>query len=1042
MTDTQQAVDDRRSRRRRGRGWRRLAWTVAIVGVLVVLVVFVLPTPLARFVVDRQLDGLGIDHEGHETVVVDLWNSRVAVGPMLLSAGESEPAQIGSVEMTYALANAFQRQALIETFTVSGVDIHVRRLADGTLEINGIRPPAAAPEDDAPAASEEEAGLPFAFGMQTLEFVDSRLVFEDITGGTLALDLARFAIADFLSWEPETPETIVLEGALNGMPFAFSGTSTLFADPIAIDIEGGLEGATVDRLAQFTGPVGLDRQAGVLATQGRHRYTLRDGAIEGTSAGTIVIEGADMATPEGDTATADRLEIGYDLAPAVAPDQTLRIEGSVDVTADTLALETAAGEAVTLARGSFGVAEMRLFKGAELRADPGETAAATPANGDAPGLLQALAQALVALGREVLRHNVEGALTPTLALEDVALRAGGQSISVGDARLEAPGLDVRAVGETWSLATPLTLQARGIDVEGPQAATVGGLELAVDALEAETDLDEARIGLDLSLEVAEVGVRGPDDLDAELARLRLATDAFEIAGRPGSGRASGALALAAEGVAASLPAADGPMTVEIAGVEVALSPFTVEETDTVAVSTAGRLDANGIQAALAGGSPVSLALAGLGVEVAAASVTPSAQSVAGDLSLAELAAEMGGEPAQRIAIARLDVVGVDADPADVVAVERVVLAGLDAELGVAAFAGGGETDGEADAGGGDGGGGAAPPPLRLGALVVEEGSRVRVIDQSVGEAVQLRFDIAGIAAGPLDTTEPATRTDFTAELSVEETATLEARGSATPLQASPDADIDLRIDGFPLPLVSPYASRLGGVTIDSGELSLTLDGSASDGALEGLLGLRVADLFLGEPSEEAAARFEEDFGVPIGFAVGILKNENGVIDFELPVSGTVAAPSVDYSEVVTAAISGAVASVFPTNWLGGDDGRLSIEPVPFDAGSAELSEDGAAVADELVQILAQKGTLRIRLCGKAAAADLATLRGLDPAAAEPLGDASQDEVNRMLELALERGRAVRAYLIERHDIAEERIGECRTSYSLDGTAPPRAEFQL
>jgi hypothetical protein len=37
---------------------------------------------------------------------------------------------------------------------------------------------------------------------------------------------------------------------------------------------------------------------------------------------------------------------------------------------------------------------------------------------------------------------------------------------------------------------------------------------------------------------------------------------------------------------------------------------------------------------------------------------------------------------------------------------------------------------------------------------------------------------------------------------------------------------------------------------------------------------------------------------------------------------------------------------------------------------------------------------------------------------------------------------VRRYLVEQDGIAEDRIGECRTSYSFEGTAPPRAEFQL
>jgi hypothetical protein len=227
------------------------------------------------------------------------------------------------------------------------------------------------------------------------------------------------------------------------------------------------------------------------------------------------------------------------------------------------------------------------------------------------------------------------------------------------------------------------------------------------------------------------------------------------------------------------------------------------------------------------------------------------------------------------------------------------------------------------------------------------------------------------------------------------------------------------------------------VTIESGDLGLNVDADSAAGNLAGQVGLAVGDLFLGEPSADTAARFEQDFGVPLDFAVGLLKNDEGVIAFDLPLSGTVEAPVVDYGPVVAKAISGAAASLLPTNWFG-EGGAIAVEPVPFAPGSAALADDGTAVADGVAAMLAGKASLAIRVCGKGARADLAALRGLDPAAGEPLEPPSEAEV----ELALDRGRAVRGYLVERHAIAVDRIRDCRTTYSFDSDAPPRADFQL
>jgi hypothetical protein len=1051
MSETEPAPAPTEPAPRRRRWWRRLAWTVGILAVLGLLVVFVLPTPLARFVVDRQLTALGITHDGVDTVVVELWDNRVAVGPLRLSAGGAAPAQIGSVELTYSFANLFKRRALIETFTIEGVDIYVRRLADGGVEINGIRPPAAAePAEPAPAEQEPAGEPPVAFGMQTLAFRDGRLVFEDVTGGTLTLELARLAFDDFFSWAPETAQTIALEGALNGMPFAFAGTSTLFAEPLVIELEGGFEEATLDRVEEFTGPTGLERRGGTLRTQGRHRYVLQDGTIEGASTGTIVLADADVATPAGDEVKVAELEVAFDVQSTVAADRTVTLGGALQASLDELALATGAGEALSVASGTLGATDLALTKGAELRVEDGAGAAAGGGgDGGAVGILQLLARELIKVGRELVRYNLDGALSPSLALEDVALRAAGQRVALGEVTFDAPGLSAQAVGDTWSLTTPLSLRLAAVDVAGPQTARVGELTVEVAELAAETDLDDARIGFDLRLDAARTDVAIPaDGVEAGLATLAVSTDAFEISGWPGRGRASGALALSAGGLSATGPADGGAAQLTVEGVEVALAPLTVDDSGALAITAGGRIDARGVTGGLDGPTPVSAALATLGVELAEARLSPSGQQVAANLTLAELTAEAASEPAQQVAVAQIDVTGIDADPAAAIAVERVTITGLDAELAVAAMGGGvapaGDGGGAGAGTGPDGGGGeaAAPVPLRLGTLVVEPGSRVRVFDQSAGEAVQLRFDVEGMEVGPIDTAAPGTPTTFDVALSVEDTATLTAKGSATPLEDQPDGDVALAIDGFPLPLISPYASQLGGVTIESGELSLDVDGGASAGALQGVVGLTVADLFLGEPTAEAAARFEDDFGVPLGFAVGILKDGNGVIDFDLPVSGTVAEPSVDFSEVVSKAIGGALASVFPTNWIGGDGAAVAIEPAPFEPGSTELAEGGAEVADGVAEILAQKGTLRVRVCGKGAAADLAVLRGLDPAAGPPQTPATEDEINQVLELALERGRTVRSYLVEQHGISPDRIGECRTSYSFETDAPPRAEFQL
>jgi hypothetical protein len=983
-------------------------------------------------------------------VVVDLWNSGVRVGPMALAAGEAAPARIGTVDLRYSFADLLRRRALVESLTLEGIDLHARRRDDGSIAINGIAPPAGGDEQPpAEPAGDADAQPLFGYGLQSLELVDSRLVFEDVTGGTLTVALDRFVLEDFTSWEPQAPGRLTLEGAVNDMPLAFTGTSTPFATPIVVELEGGLTDATLDKVAAFTGPTGLERQAGTLATDGRHAYRIdADGAIDGTSEGTVVVTAVDVATPEDDTLTAARVELAYDLAPSVAVDDTIDLAGGLRVELAEVAAATAAGEQVAFEGGRIGLADLALTKHAELRAGAEDAAGPAPAaSGPAVSLLEALVEAVIAAGREILRHDVEGRASPSLALDDVELRSGAQVVRADALSFAASGLNARGTADTWSLATPLALTVHAVALDGDVAGTVGGVALNIDALEAETDLENARVAFDVDLGVDEAALTTADGIEAGLARLDLGSDAFTVSGWPGRGRAEGPLALSVGGLRGATTTGATPAEVEAESLDVTLAELRAVNAGGIEATARGRVTAGGTSARLAGATPLTVDLGALDVEVAEAVAAADRQSLAGTVALGDLTVETAGEPAQRVVVAEIRAAGIAADPAAAVAVERVNVAGLDAEIALvppaagtapAPDASGGAAAGPAAA---EGAGGGAAPAVRLGTLSVAPGAQVHLTDERGGEAVRLRFDIERFEAGPLDTGAPTTPTALALEAGVEDSGRITLDGSVTPLASPPDGDVRLSVEGFPLPLVSAYATEFAGVTIESGDLGLNVDAAAAAGNLAGQLGLAVGDLFLGEPSADTAARFEQDFGVPLDFAVGLLKNDEGVIDFDLPLSGTVEAPVVDYGPVVAEAISGAAASLLPTNWFG-EGGSIAVEPVPFAAGSAALADDGTAVADGVAAMLASKATLAIRVCGKGARADLAALRGLDPAAGEPLEPPSEAEIERVLELALDRGRAVRGYLVERHGIAAERIRDCRTTYSFDSDAPPRADFQL
>jgi hypothetical protein len=205
----------------------------------------------------------------------------------------------------------------------------------------------------------------------------------------------------------------------------------------------------------------------------------------------------------------------------------------------------------------------------------------------------------------------------------------------------------------------------------------------------------------------------------------------------------------------------------------------------------------------------------------------------------------------------------------------------------------------------------------------------------------------------------------------------------------------------------------------------------------------------------------------------------------MPLSGTVDSPQVDYSEAIDKAISGAMASVFPTNWFGPDGNTFEMQPAPFEPGTTKLTADGQAVADQMGELFAGKPGISIRTCGRAGRDDLVALRGDFPAPPEKLAAAdpapvtpasasdevtpasapaaapattgggtdaaaapqeiakpSEQEIEKLLALASDRGVAIRQYLEATYGIDPARVPECRTAYSIEDGKSPRAEFQF
>ncbi len=198
----------------------------------------------------------------------------------------------------------------------------------------------------------------------------------------------------------------------------------------------------------------------------------------------------------------------------------------------------------------------------------------------------------------------------------------------------------------------------------------------------------------------------------------------------------------------------------------------------------------------------------------------------------------------------------------------------------------------------------------------------------------------------------------------EGTASLEITGKVNPLARPVALNIHGRVRDLELPPLSPYAIKYAGYGIDRGKLSVDVNYAIlPDGQLTATNNIVLNQLRFGDKVEGAPN------SLPVKLAVALLADRNGVIDINLPVSGSINDPQFKLGSVVFKLITNLIVKAITAPFsllasaLGGGGDELGT--VPFAAGSSVLSADARAGLDKVAKALADRPALKMTVTGTA-----------------------------------------------------------------------------
>ena len=199
---------------------------------------------------------------------------------------------------------------------------------------------------------------------------------------------------------------------------------------------------------------------------------------------------------------------------------------------------------------------------------------------------------------------------------------------------------------------------------------------------------------------------------------------------------------------------------------------------------------------------------------------------------------------------------------------------------------------------------------------------------------------------------------------VQGTAALEVTGQLNPLAQPLALDIEGHVSGLELPALSPYSVKYAGHGIERGKMSMDAQYKVlPDGQLTASNRLVLNQLEFGDQVEGAPA------SLPVKLATALLADRNGVIDVDLPISGSLNDPEFSLGGLIIRAITNLIVKAVTAPFsllasaLGGDGTDASV--VAFAPGLATLDNAARASLDKVAQALIDRPRLRMTVVGQA-----------------------------------------------------------------------------
>ncbi len=255
---------------------------------------------------------------------------------------------------------------------------------------------------------------------------------------------------------------------------------------------------------------------------------------------------------------------------------------------------------------------------------------------------------------------------------------------------------------------------------------------------------------------------------------------------------------------------------------------------------------------------------------------------------------------------------------------------------------------------------------------------------------------------------------------------------------------------FSLPAISSYLKASTGLEIKTGQLNTDLDVTLNGDILDGNVIVLLQALETGLVDSEEAGSLIDQSALPLNMAMGMLKDSDGNVELDVPLSGSTSDPKFGLSSIVTLITKKAIISATQDYLLttfvpyanivsiaitaGEIALKLRFDDLEYHVAQIEPGDHQSGYLNDFIALMQEKEDTRVTICAISTPADIGLKGGTSVT--------DKADIKRLIDIGEKREHAFKDHLIETGKIDSSRVLFCKPQIDSDEDAIPRIAISV